>query len=385
LKLILNVSVLRGPKTGIGHYTLALARALNQIRQIDVTYFDGLATHEELVHTDSAGQSRKAEAIKRFVPGAYRLRRLLMQQRFNSACRKIKPDLYHEPSLWPLNGNTPSVMTLHDLTHIHYPETQPKNRLKEIERTCEIGLKRAGSVLVDSTFIANEVIRHYRLHPEKVVVAPLGVSDHFRERTKREVVPLLKKMGLRYGKYILSIGTLEPRKNLSFSLRAHRRLPTSLRREYPLALVGAHGWNRSHFSKDLAAGLAEGSVKRLGYVDDHSLALITNGGRMLVYPSLYEGFGLPVVEAMASGLPVVVSNRASLPEVAGNAALYVHLNDVPGFSRQMIRLIEDEKKWEKCRESGFKQVSRFTWQRCAEKTIDAYQIALHGQVLTPTR
>jgi alpha-1,3-rhamnosyl/mannosyltransferase len=268
-------------------------------------------------------------------------------------------------------------MTLHDLTHIHYPETQPRKRLEEIERYCEIGLKRAGSVLVDSAFIAGEAIEHYRLSPEKVVVAPLGVSGHFRLRSKQEVAPLLQQLGLQYGKYILSIGTLEPRKNLSFTLKAHRRLSTSLRSEYPLVLVGAHGWNLSQFSDDLAAGLAEGSVRKLGYVDDHSLALITNGGRMLVCPSIYEGFGLPVVEAMASGLPVIASNRASLPEVAGNAALYIELDDLDAFAGHMVRLIEDDKLWEAYKEKGLRQSSRFTWQRCAEKTIYAYRSALN--------
>jgi alpha-1,3-rhamnosyl/mannosyltransferase len=379
VKLVLNVSVLRGPCTGIGHYTLALARALANNKDVDAVYFDGFSINENLFDLGSKRNNRKAEAIKRWVPGAYWLRRLLMQQRFDSVCRQIRPDLYHEPSLWPLKCESASVVTLHDLTHIHYPETQPRDRLKEIHETCEKGLKRAGSVLVDSSFIAREAIEHYRLSPEKVVVAPLGVSDHFRLRSKQEIAPLLKKMGLQDGKYILSVGTLEPRKNLSFTLKAHRRLPSSLRRAYPLVLVGASGWNRSRFSSELEAGLAEGSVKQFGYLDDHSLACLTNGARMLVYPSLYEGFGLPVVEAMASGLPVITSNRASLPEVAGNAALYVELDDPDAYADQMLRLIENENRWKTCRQRGLKQAAGFSWQRCAEKTLSAYRIALNRQ------
>lgn len=379
MKVLLNVSVLRGHITGIGRYTSALASSLSSHRDIEPIFFDGLSVRDKVPFMGGSGKQLLLDAIKRRLPLAYPIRRLLMQHRFDQNCRIHKPDLYHEPSLWPLKCNSASVMTLHDLTHIHYPETQPRNRLAEIERHCHRGLKIAGCVLVDSCFIAHEAIEHYRLPAKKVVVAPLGVSSRFRPRSRQEVAPFIQKMGLRYGKYILSIGTLEPRKNLPFTLKAHRRLPKSIRREFPLVLVGAQGWNRSQFSSELEAGLSEGSVKRLRYVDDLSLAYLTNGGRMLVYPSLYEGFGLPVVEAMASGLPVIVSNRASLPEVAGNAALFVELNDLDTYAEQMARLIEDEKRWKTCKERGLAQASRFTWERCAEKTLSAYRIALDKQ------
>ena len=376
MKILLNVSVLRGPLTGIGHYTFALAKALCRQREIEPFFFDGLSAVKDVTPTDNNKNSRVNGLIKRWVPWAYQLRRHLMQHRFNTACRIHKPDIYHEPSLWPLNSDIPSVVTLHDLTHVHYPETQPSDRLSEIERRCAKGLDNAGSVLVDSEFIAREVIEHFGVSREKLVVAPLGVSSHFRPRSKEEVAPFLEKQGLCYGRYILSIGTLEPRKNLSFTLKAHRLLPDRLRKKYPLILVGAAGWNQSQFSADLAAGLSEGSVRMMGYMDDQRLAMMTNGGRMLVYPSLYEGFGLPVIEAMASGLPVITSKRASLPEVAGAAAVYIDLDDLSAYTRQMVRLIEDEKRWKMCKENGFKQASKFTWQRCAEKTLSAYRLAL---------
>lgn len=376
MKVLLNISVLRGPRTGIGHYTLALAKALCGQKEVEPLFFDGISVHKKLLPTDSGQSGRFNDFIKRWAPGAYQLRRFLIQHRFNRACRADHPDIYHEPTLWPLNSEIASVMTLHDLTHVRYPETQPRERLAEIRRRFDKGLESVGAILTDCEFIAREVVEYYGLSRKKIVVAPLGVSCHFRLRSEAEITPLLEKHGLSYGKYILSIGALEPRKNLAFTLRAYHLLPKTLRREYPLILVGASGWNQSQFSTDLKSGLSEGNVRMMGYLDDQSLAILINGGRMLVYPSLYEGFGLPVIEAMASGLPVIASDRASLPEVAGEAAVYIDLDDLDGYARQMIRLIEDEKTWETCKERGLKRASRFTWEHCAQKTLTAYRLAL---------
>jgi glycosyltransferase involved in cell wall biosynthesis len=380
VRVLLNVSVLRGFRTGIGHYTLALAQALAALPNIELVFFDGLSLREDLTRMGTPQRGRQLGAIKSVLPMAYQLRRCVMQHRFYRACRRSRPDIYHEPSLWPLKSDVASVMTLHDLTHVHYPETQPRRRLEEIDRHCAIGLERAGSVLVDSEFIGREVVDHFGLSRKKIVVAPLGVSAHFKPRPRDQVEPCLKKLGLRYGKFILAVGTLEPRKNLSFTLKAHLRLPEAVRREYPLVVVGMEGWHHRQFSSELKSGLEEGRVKVMGYLEDNTVALMSCGARMLVYPSIYEGFGLPVVEAMASGLPVIASNRASIPEVAGSAAVYVELNDVQAYAQAMARLIENEEIWQQLKERGLARASQFTWQRCAEKTLSAYQQAL-GRML----
>lgn len=376
MRVLLNVSVLRGVRTGIGHYTLALAKALAALPDIELVFFDGFSLREDLTRMGTPKHNRQWGAIKSVLPMAYQIRRCMMQHRFYRACRWSRPDIYHEPSLWPLKSDVASVMTLHDLTHVHYPETQPRRRLEEIDRRCAIGLARAGRVLVDSEFIGREVVDHFGLSRKKIVVAPLGVSAQFKPRPRDQVVPFLKKIGLRYGKFILAVGTLEPRKNLSFTLRAHRRLPEAMRREYPLVVVGMKGWHHRQLFSELKSGLEEGSVRVLGYLDDETLALMTCGGRMLVYPSIYEGFGLPVVEAMASGLPVIASNRASIPEVAGTAAVYVELNNDQTYAQAMARLIDSEELWQQLKERGLARASQFTWQRCAEKTLSAYQQAL---------
>ncbi len=376
MKVLLNVSVLRVLRTGIGQYTWELAKCLSRQPNLEVHLFDGFGLREDLSQMSEANGGRFVTLIRDWLPVAYQARRYLMQKRFTRLSKNVQPDIYHEPSLWPLTSDVPNVMTLHDLTHIHYPETQPKNRLKEIERTCLNGIRRSKTILVDSKFIAQEVVSHYGVSQEKIVVAPLGVSNHFRPREKLEVEPYLIKLGLRYHKYILSIGTLEPRKNLSFTLRAHQRMTESMRREYPLVLVGMAGWRYDQFSTELRAGISEGTVRVMGYLNDETLAAVTSGAKMMVYPSIYEGFGLPVVEAMASGLPVITSNRASLPEVAGSAAEIIELDDTNAYRQAMVRLIEDNNHWFSLQKKGFVQASQFTWQRCAEKTVSAYRMAL---------
>lgn len=375
MRIALNASILRAPRTGIGHYVAELAGALCHLPGLELRLFYGRGWGQSLPEAPMPGYSRWAAAAK-FVPGAYRLRRLVEQNRFDAGIKEAAADLYHEPSLWPLDFDGPLVMTVHDLTHVHYPATQPRNRLAEIERRVGKGVEKAARILVDSTFIGGEVVSHFGLPADKVVVAPLGCSPAFHPRAEDATRATLQQLGVAHRQYLLCVGTLEPRKNLGLTLRAYALLPAALRTRYPLLLVGMSGWHEEDFAAELRTALASGQVRLAGYLGQDELTHVIAAARALIYPSLYEGFGLPVLEAMASGTPVIVSDRASLPEVAGTAGIIIDAADAPGLTAAMRTLIEDEARWQTCRQAGLNQATRFSWQRCAEITAQAYRDAI---------
>lgn len=379
MRIAFNASILRAPRTGIGQYVSGLATALQQREDVEINLFLGRRWSLTLpLPTASAQVARAARVanLLRDVPGAYRLRRFVEQRAFVAGVRRQPVDLYHEPSLWPFGFAGPLVMTLHDLTHVHYPETQPRARLAEIERHVGKGVARAARILVDSAYIGREVVSHFGLSTDKVVVAPLGCGAEFHPRTEAQTRAALQPLGFRHGGYLLCVGTLEPRKNLLLTLRAHARLPAALRTRYPLLIVGMAGWGEDKFAGELRAALAGGHVRLAGYLGQARLAEVVAGARALVYPSLYEGFGLPVVEAMASGTPVIVSDRASLPEVAGAAGLIVDADDDVGLAAAMQTLLEDDPEWQRRCQAGLQQAAQFTWRRCAEITVQTYRAAL---------
>jgi glycosyltransferase involved in cell wall biosynthesis len=267
-------------------------------------------------------------------------------------------------------------MTLHDLTHVHFPETQPADRLLEIERHAGRSVARAQRILVDSAFIGDEVRRHYGVPAERVVVAPLGCAARFHPRSAEQLVAPLHALGLQPDRYLLCVGTLEPRKNLQLALRAYDRLPTALREQYPLVIVGMAGWRPEQLAAPLQRALARGQVRLLGYQSDTQVAELLAGARLLLFPSLYEGFGLPVLEAMASGTPVILSNSSALPEVAGDAGTYIDAQDTHGCAEAIQRLIDDQPEWRRCRELGLQRAKEFSWQRCAAITASVYRQVL---------
>lgn len=376
LRIALNARVLQAPRTGIGHYVAALAAALGEQPGVNLELFHGWGWGRELPQAALPGYSRWAAAAKR-VPGAYRLRRWLEQRRFDAGLRRRPVGLYHEPSLWPLAFDGPMVMTLHDLTHVHYPQTQPRDRLAEIERQVGAGVARAQRILTDSQFIADEVRRYFGLSPERVVVAPLGHdAARFRPRPAATLDACLGRYGLVAGAYLLCVGTLEPRKNLQMALQAHGLLPESVRRRFPLVIAGMPGWRTAQLDAALASAVAGGHVRFLGYLDDETLACVFAGARLLLFPSLYEGFGLPVLEAMACGVPTVLTAVSALPEVAGDAGTYVQPGDVEGLRDVIVRLLEDAVQWQRLSDLGLRRARTFTWRRCAEITVDAYRQAM---------
>ena len=376
MRIALNARILQAPRTGIGHYVAELVNALRSDTDIEIELFHGWGWSSALPEAAMPGYSRLTPLLRQ-IPGAYQARRWLEQKRFDQA-RAHGIDLYHEPSLWPLAFDGPTVITLHDLTHLHYPETQPPARLQEIERRLATGVRQAQVILTDSQAIADEAQSCFGLPAERFVVAPLGVAERFHPRDAHTIDPVLKAHAVTAREYFLCVGTLEPRKNLRLALRAHALLPEAVRQRFPLLIVGMAGWQREQFSAELRQALASGHVCLLGYLPDKHLAQLLAGARALIFPSLYEGFGLPVLEAMASGTPVLLTRASAMPEVAGDAGNYIEPDNADGLRDALIRLLDDQVHWQACREAGLQRARLFSWQRCAQATAGAYRQAMGG-------
>jgi alpha-1,3-rhamnosyl/mannosyltransferase len=374
MRIALNARILQAPRTGIGHYVAELANALAGEPDVELALFHGWGWSSNLPEAAMPGYSRLTPLLRQ-IPGAYQARRWLEQKRFDQG-RSPTIDLYHEPSLWPLSFDGPTVITLHDLTHLHYPETQPPSRLREIERRLADGVQRASLILTDSQYIADEAQAHFALPAERFVVAPLGVAARFHPREPEAIDAVLKAHGVEAREYFLCVGTLEPRKNLTLALRAHARLPEAVRQRFPLLIAGMAGWQGEQFSDELRAALATGDVCLLGYLPDEALAQLLAGARALIFPSLYEGFGLPVLEAMASGTPVILTRHSAMPEVAGAAGNYIAADDPDNLCDAISRLIDDPLHWQASREAGLQQAKLFSWERCAKVTARAYRQAM---------
>jgi glycosyltransferase involved in cell wall biosynthesis len=240
----------------------------------------------------------------------------------------------------------------------------------------KLTLRRASVLITDSEFTRNEVAEQFSWPLEKVFAVPLASGGDFRPQNVSVLAPLLGEYGLLPGGYCLFCGTIEPRKNIDTLLKAYAMLSVSARRKWPLVLTGFKGWNSKGLHSRIDAASREGWVRYLGYMPQEHLPGLFAGARLFVFPSLYEGFGLPVLEAMASGVPVVTSNTSSLPEVAGDAAAMCDPLDVEALSRAIAVGLEDEAWRQAAIGKGLKRAAQFSWKRCADETIVAYKAAL---------
>ncbi|MEI0976436.1 glycosyltransferase family 1 protein [Pseudomonas aeruginosa] len=274
MRIAVNARILQAPRTGIGHYLVELLGALQAHADFEFSLFHGWGWSGDLPAAALPGYSRLSPWLRN-LPGAYRARRWLEQRRFDSGRPPV--DLYHEPSLWPLDFDGPMLMTLHDLTHLHYPATQPAARLREIERRLARGMEKARLILTDSQAIADEAQAYFGLPRERFVVAPLGHAARFRPRDRESLREPLRAHGLVPRGYFLCVGTLEPRKNLSLALRAHGQLPAAVRQRFPLMIVGMPGWESRSLDDELRQALASGTVRLLGYLPDERVAELMSG------------------------------------------------------------------------------------------------------------
>ena len=287
-------------------------------------------------------------------------------------------DLLHAMAfVGPLASACPLVVTILDLSFIRYPRTfRPENRLY-LRLFTRISAQRARRVITISQNTKTDVIRWLGVPSERIKVVYCGVDEYYHPLSEEEVSVFRQKKGLPE-QYLLSVGTLEPRKNLSLLLRAYARLRNAGEKLPLLIMAGGRGWMyESLFAEVERLQLAD-SVYFPGYVPSQELPLWYNGATCLLYPSLYEGFGLPPLEAMACGTPIISSNTSSLPEVIGDAGLLLDPSDEERWAEEVAKTLRKPELLRELARRGQSRARQFTWGRAAEETVYVYRCALSG-------
>lgn len=375
MKVILSVDAIKFPLTGIGRYTFELAKGLQKANLDHLAFMRGYQLLEG-----------KDDPSWDFRPGLEAWKKTLVKnQAVLTAFQMISPILkkqtlakasdhiFHGPNYYlpPFDG--PSVVTIHDLSIYLWPESHPKERVRHLSHEIEKTLQRTSAIITDTHYTRAEVAQFFSFPIERIHAVPLACSAEFQPRTHAELAPVLQHYNLEDRNYVLFIGTIEPRKNISTLIDAYAQLPQAVKLRYPLVIIGHKGWKSDEIHTKMKKAEREGWLRYLGFVPGDALPVILSGARLFCFPSLYEGFGLPVLEAMASGVPVIASNASTLPEVGGSAALYHDPNDVDDLVELLKKGLEDTTWQGDAITQGIARAKEFSWQRCTDETIDIYR------------
>ena len=358
-----------GSVDGIGSYTRELGHQLvskEAARLIPVSF--GVDFQKGLIEGVSLG-----EKLGSYAPSA--VTSAVLPFDFCGAKRLTgRIDLFHSTDhLVPRLKGVPVLATIMDAIPLSHPHWI-RQRLRLFKAWLwRRSVNWADHVVTISEYSKNEIVTHFRLNEKDVSVVPLGVDQRYFIPIEENIrTGVLRKYDLP-DHFFLFVGTLQPRKNLERILLAHSTLPDVCRKEFPLVVVGRAGWNCDPDVARLRELEAMGYAYWLDYLPDVEVRAMMQSAQALVFPSLCEGFGLPVLEAFASGLPVITSNSTSLPEVTGGAALLVDPEDVEAIAHGMQQVLEDTSIADTLREKGRIRASQLSWGICAEKTFSLYQ------------
>jgi alpha-1,3-rhamnosyl/mannosyltransferase len=388
MRILLNGAPMLGRVTGIGQYGLSLLKALvslsggAELEAIGV--FDGrevLAPEEFLSRLNQqapAGRNQRLKSIvRRIWPScrdwADRVRRFHLSRQTRDAHWNV----FHEPNFVSPQYTLPLVTTVHDMSYLRYPQFLPKDRLAWLRRKMGETLTRSRVILTDSHFTRRELLDLCpAVEPQRVFVTQLGVDFDFYSdpRHSERIVEVRQRLQLPE-QFVLYLGTLEPRKNLQGLIAAYNLLPPDLQKSYPLVLAGMAGWNQAYFRREMGELRRRGVLHEVGYVAQDDVPVLMRAANVFCFPSFYEGFGLPPLEAAACGTPVVSSNAASLPEVLGEAAVYVNPKSPDAIAVGLQRVLESESLSQRLRLAGPVRAALFRWDDCAHRTVQAYRAA----------
>jgi alpha-1,3-rhamnosyl/mannosyltransferase len=364
------------PISGIGRYTTILSDNIVKHPAIDtVKYFDYKNVLNKKPEFSSGKQKpiikliRKVATYPLIAPFATSYLHYQLSKKLNS----LDSFLYHETNyiLMPFNGR--SISSIHDLSYIHYRDLHPKERIQYFEKEMPKTLESADHFITDSQFIKNEMLEILGVNEKRVTVIPIGVTEQFKPRNRNEILPILDKYNLSDKNYILLVGSIEPRKNLKHFLEAYSNLPESLKKHFKVIHVGPSGWLNTQIHNKITQLENKGQFKALGYLPENELVCLYAGAYVFAFPSIYEGFGLPPLEAMASGVPVLASNISSIPEVVGDCGVLTNPFDVDKMSFDLERILTDNQLRPILIKKGLERAKQFSWDNCVNQTLEVYK------------
>ncbi len=358
---------LTSPRTGVGHYTFELARALALIAPED--QFE-LVAHQPL--TDSA-----LHQIEMDCPGNLRAISTRRYRRWWAVglplyLKKVSLDLFHGTNYEvPLWNKRRTVLTIHDLSIWLHPDKHEDDLARRARRRLPIMARSAGVIITGTEYVRREICQNLGIGTDRVVVTPYAPRRSFQPMSSDDAHETKRRLGIE-DDFILFVGTVEPRKNLLTLVRAFAQILRHTSHRPQLVLAGAKGWLMAEFNL-LVSRLDLGDRLRLtGYLSDAELRALYSACKVFVYPSIYEGFGLPPLEAMACGAPVITSSLPVFHETLGDAACFVEAMDVEALARTMVDLLESEERRHALSSSGQARAARFSWEKTAQLTLDVY-------------
>ncbi|MDI6891766.1 MAG: glycosyltransferase family 1 protein [Actinomycetota bacterium] len=371
MKIGIDISSAVNQQAGIGRYTYYLVEHLLKMdTQNEYTLFYYYTGEDRKLFEGYPNVVRKATRI----PGRLlRLGYLSLSKLHLSADFLVDDvDLFHSPDcvLPPLRVK--SIVTIHDLASILFPQYYTAINRSYLKFMVPQSARQAEKIIVDSEATKNDAVNLLKVPTSKIKVIYPGVDKKFRRVEREEIVAIKQRYQLP-DKYILFVGTIQPRKNLATLVDAFSLLKRDKDFDWELIVAGPKGW----LYRDLFQRIEQLELSRdvifLDFVPGEDLPALYNGADIFVYPSLYEGFGLPVLEAMACGTPVICSNVSSLPEIVGDAAILVDPYFVEGLSQAIYSLLMDNNKRGELREKGLKRARMFSWEKAASEVLEVYR------------
>ena len=370
----LDAIPLTEPRAGVGHYTYELARALAHASpgdEFELVYPSSypsiiLEEREPLLSNLKEARVRVGAVGRRWWSAG--LPRHAARRGFG---------LFHGTNYEvPLWGRTTRVVTVHDLSLFTHPETHERRRVWRARRRLPLMTRAAAAVITPTEAVRRELCEWLRVPPSKVFAVHEAARDCFKPSDSEEASGVLRELGIG-GEFLLAVGTIEPRKNLATLVRAFeevlRERPASNLR---LVIAGGRGWLSGPLFESIEDSPARGRVVLTGYVSDEQLRALYSACAAFVYPSLYEGFGLPPLEAMSCGAPVVAGDTPAVAEVSGGAARLFDPRDQGQLARALLQLLDDETARRSLSEAGLRRAAQFSWQRTARATLDVYAEAM---------
>jgi glycosyltransferase involved in cell wall biosynthesis len=367
MRIAIDAIPLVSAKTGIGHYTDSLATWLARTHS-DHTY-DLISPFD--FPFESPNGTRPPNLIKRFTPVRSLFRKWWLVGL--PTLLQISPvDLFHGTNYCiPLWAPCPSVVTIHDLSLFTQSSTHEAENVRRGRRRIPVMARRADRIIVPSEWTKQETVAHLGIREDRISVIYEAARENMHPVAESEARQVLEKYKLTKP-YLLYVGTIEPRKNLTVLIRAFDQVLRSTEHRPTLALCGGRGWlddNVFRLVDELKIGDA---VRFTGYVPDEDLPALYSQAEMFLYPSLYEGFGLPPLEAMACGAPVITSNTTSLPEVVGEAGLAISPRDWRALAAAIARWLGNPEERLYFRSVGLHRAAQFSWERAANETQTVY-------------